>query len=187
MTRILMTAAGLFVLFSAAYAQPATAKQANPLSDHSRMMWGVMSNNILIQAAERMPEEHYVFKPADAVRNFGQLVGHLADAQNMFCSLVMGEKNPSLKVEETKRSKADLIAALKDARSRCDRAYNAMTDSGGVQTVKIFGGDMPKFGVLSMNLIHSSLHYGNMVTYMRMKNIVPPSTEPGTSTAVPKN
>lgn len=143
-----------------------------------------MSGNILIKAAEKMPEEHYKFKPADSVRNYGQLVGHLADAQNMFCSLVLGEKNPSLKIEETKTSKADLIAALKNAKTLCDRAYGGMTDSAGVQTVKVFGGDMPKFGVLSMNMIHSSLHYGNMVTYMRMKGIVPPTSEPGMTPAL---
>jgi|CXWL01.1.fsa_nt_gi uncharacterized damage-inducible protein DinB len=155
--------------------------QANPLSAHNKMMYGGMTESILLRSAEKMPEENYNFKPTDAVRSYGQIIGHIADSQYMFCSAVLGEKNPLLKIEQTKTSKADLIAALKGAFAYCDRAYNGMTDASGSQMVmvKAFGGDMPKLGVLTVNLAHSALHYGNLITYMRMKNIVPPSSEPG--------
>ena len=124
-----------------------------------------------------MPEENYNFKPTDAVRSYGQIVGHLADAQYMFCSMALGEKGPSLKIEQTKTTKSDLVAALKDAEAYCDRAYDSMTDASGSQTVKLFDSDMPKLGVLSINNMHNMEHYGNLVTYMRLKNVVPPTSE----------
>jgi uncharacterized damage-inducible protein DinB len=124
-----------------------------------------------------MPEENYKFKPTEAVRSYGQIVGHVADAQYIFCSIALGEKNPAPNIEKTKTSKADLIAALKEGFAYCDRAYDGMTDASGAQMVKLFGGDAPKFGALEVNNMHNLEHYGNLVTYMRLKNIVPPSSE----------
>jgi uncharacterized damage-inducible protein DinB len=132
---------------------------------------------ILVSSAEKMPEDSYNFKPTEAVRSYGQIVGHLADAQYNFCSMSLGETNPGLKIEQTKTSKADLVAALKDALAYCDKAYDSMTDASGIQTVKMFGMDMPKFGVLNINNAHDMEHYGNLVTYMRLKNVVPPTSE----------
>ncbi len=150
----------------------------NPLSTFTKVVYGRMKD-ILLRSAEKMPEENYNFKPTEAVRSYGQIVGHVADAQYLFCSIVLGEKNPAPKVEQTKTSKADLIAALKDAFAYCDRAYDGMTDASATQMVQLFGSDRPKLGVLTVNNMHNMEHYGNLVTYMRMKNIVPPSSEPG--------
>jgi hypothetical protein len=97
--------------------------------------------------------------------------------RNMFCSIALGEKNPGLNIEKTKTSKADLIAALKEAEAYCDKAYDTMTDAAGAQTVKLFGHDAPKLDLLVVNNMHNMEHYGNMVTYMRMKGIVPPTSE----------
>jgi uncharacterized damage-inducible protein DinB len=156
---------------------PVVFAQENPLSAYNRHIYGGVKA-ILLNSAEKMPEENYAFKPAETVRSFGQIVGHVADAQYMFCSAVLGEKNPSYKVEKTKTSKAELIAALNDAFAYCDKAYDAMTDASGVETVKLMGGDTPKLSALSVNNIHTIEHYGNLVTYLRMKNIVPPTSDP---------
>ena len=135
------------------------------------------TKGILLRSAEKMPEENYSFKPVDTVRSYGQIIGHLADAQYLFCSTASGEKNPDLKIEKTKTSKADLVAALKDGFAYCDKVYDAATDAAGTQTVKFFGTDVPKFAVLSINIGHNMEHYGNLVTYMRIKGIVPPTSE----------
>jgi uncharacterized damage-inducible protein DinB len=150
--------------------------QDNPFSAFNKLAYGQMKV-WLLGSAEKMPEENYSFKPTDAVRSFGQVVGHVADAQYLFCSAVLGEKNPALKIEQTKTSKADLITALKDAFAYCGKAYDGMTDASATQTVKFFGGDMPKPILLTANNLHLAEHYGNLVTYMRLKNIVPPSSE----------
>jgi uncharacterized damage-inducible protein DinB len=152
--------------------------QDNPLSAFNKTMYGGVKTGLL-RSAEKMPEENYSFKPTDVVRSFGQILGHVADAQYLFCSLELGEKNPAPKIEQTKTSKADLIAALKDAFAYCDKAYDSITDASGTEMVKLFGSDTPKLGVLTVNNLHSVEHYGNLVTYLRMKNIVPPSSEPG--------
>src|SRR5579884_3896181 len=151
--------------------------QYNPLSTFNKRAYGQVKL-WLIGSAEKMPEDSYSFKPTDSVRSFGQIIGHLADAQYMFCSAALGEKNPGLKIEQTKTAKADLVSALKDALSYCDKAYAGMTDSGGTKTVKALGMDLPKFSVLQVNIMHDTEHYGNLVTYMRLKDIVPPSSEP---------
>src|SRR5437870_13208581 len=88
--------------------------QENPLSANNKFIYGAVKQ-ILLRSAEKVPEENYNFKPTDAVRSFGQIVGHVADAQYLFCSIELSEKNPAPKIEQSKTSKADLIAALKDA------------------------------------------------------------------------
>jgi uncharacterized damage-inducible protein DinB len=153
--------------------------QENPLSAFNKRAYVYMKGMVL-RSAEKVPEEAFGFKPTDSVRSFGQVVGHVADAQYLFCSAVLGEKSPAPKIEQTKTSKADLVAALKDAFAYCDRAYDGMTDAPGAQIVKLFGKeDIPKLGVLSGNAMHIAEHYGNLVTYMRLKGIVPPSSEAG--------
>ena len=173
----------LLVTGAVASATMASA-QGNPLSEHTRHMYAGVKV-ILLRSAEKMPEASYGFRPTAAVRRFGQIGGHVADYQYVYCSTVLGEKHPSLNVEKTITSKAGLIAALNDAFAYCDRAYDAMTDAAGSKMVNL-GIEMPKLGVLSLNNIHSTEHYGNIVTYLRMKNLVPPSSEPGFMVLPPK-
>jgi uncharacterized damage-inducible protein DinB len=154
----------------------AVASQDNPLSAWNKSIYGGVKA-ILLRSAEKMPEENYNFKPTFVVRSFGQIIGHVADSQYAFCSIVRGEKNPRPQIEKTKTSKADLIAALKDAFAHCDKAYDSMTDASAVQMVKFMGGDTPKLGVLTTNNVHSIEHYGNLIIYMRLKNILPPTSE----------
>ena len=154
---------------------PATVPD-NPLSAFNKGAY-TRVKGILLRSADKMPEENYSYKPTDSVRSFGQIVGHVADAQYLFCSMALGESNPAPKIEQTKTTKADLVAALKDAFAYCDKAYDAMTDASATQTIKLFGNDAPRFGALEVNNMHNLEHYGNMATYMRMKNIVPPTSE----------
>jgi uncharacterized damage-inducible protein DinB len=155
----------------------AAAQPSNPITANSKFMYRGMKF-VLLRSAEKVPEESYAFKPTDGVRGLGQVLGHVADSQYTFCSEVLGEKNPAPGIEKSKTSKADLIAGLKDAFAYCDKAYDSVTDASAGEMVKHFGTDMPKLGVLTANLLHTVEHYGNLVTYMRMKNIVPPTSEP---------
>jgi uncharacterized damage-inducible protein DinB len=148
----------------------------NPLSTFNKLVYAQLKS-ILLRSAEKMPAENYSFKPTDSVRSFGQIIGHVADAQYMFCSATLGENNPTPKIEETKTSKADLIAALKDSFAYCDKAYDGMTDVSAMQLIKLFGGDRPRASAQIVNNMHNYEHYGNLVTYMRLKNIVPPTSE----------
>ncbi|MEZ5355487.1 MAG: DinB family protein [Bryobacteraceae bacterium] len=133
-------------------------------------------SGVIVKSAEKMPEENFSFKPTPEVRSFGAILGHIADAQYSFCSAVTGQANPKLQIEKTKTSKADLTQALKDAFAFCDKAYS-IADSEASGVVKFFGGERTKLNVLSFNTSHNFEHYGNLVTYMRMKGLVPPSSE----------
>ena len=54
-----------------------------------------------------------------------------------------------------------------------------MTDASATEKVKMFASELPKLDVLMANIAHIAEHYGNLVTYTRLKNILPPSSEPG--------
>src|SRR6266481_4618930 len=129
------------------------------------------------RAAEKMPEEQFAFKPDPAVRSFGQILGHIADANYTFCSGVLGENSSSPGIEKTKITKAELTSALHDAFAYCNRAYDVLTDANANETVKAFGQERNKLGVLWFNASHNLEHYGNLVVYMRLKGIVPPSSD----------
>jgi uncharacterized damage-inducible protein DinB len=157
-------------------AQTQSAPPANPITASERGVYSFVSNAV-VGAAQKMPEENYSFKPTPEVRSYGQLVGHVADASYMFCSLATGEANPAKNIEKTKTSKADLVAAVKDAVAYCNKAFDSMTDAKGSQTVKFMSFDLAKLTLFSLNTAHTDEHYGNMVTYLRLKGIVPPTSE----------
>ncbi len=148
----------------------------NPLSDDVRAAYAGVKSNIL-KSAEKMPEENYDFRPAPRVRTFGQILGHIAQEQYLyFCAPFKGEQK-FVDTERTKTSKADLIAALKESFAYCDGAYDSMTDSKASEVVNTGGSKSTRLRLLWMNIVHDESHYGNIVTYLRMKGIIPPSTE----------
>jgi len=133
--------------------------------------------DIAVRAAEKMPEENYSFKPSPDVRSFGQLVGHAADANFMFAAMAAGEKPTPRDVEKTKTSKADLVAALKESFATADKAFT-MPETQLATPMKLFGADTNRWAAVGLLIGHDWEHYGNLVTYMRIKGIVPPSSEP---------
>jgi uncharacterized damage-inducible protein DinB len=156
--------------------QAPAAPPANPITASEKGLYSFVSN-AAVGAAQKMPEENYSFKPTPEVRSFGQLVGHVADASYMFCSQASGEANPAKDIEKTKTSKAALVAALKDGVAYCSKALDSMTDAKGTQMVKLFNFEIAKLTLFSLNTAHTDEHYGNMVTYLRLKGIVPPTSE----------
>ena len=175
-------------LAQAAAAPPATpppavassdALTAKAIADSSASQFRVPSMFIL-RAAEKMPEEHYAFQPTPEVRTFAQVLGHIADGYNLICALAVGDKPPAemQQVEKTKSTKADLVQALKDSAAACDRAHEQLAGAKGAEVMDWFGSKHPRVTVLFFNSAHAWEHYGNLVTYMRLKGIVPPSSEP---------
>lgn len=159
-----------FILFAAT-----TALQAqNPMTAEVTAVYKGVSANIL-KAAQKMPEADYAFKPTPEVRTFGQLIAHVADAQMAMCSIMKGEMKRGDAASKT--SKADLLAALKASGELCDDAYSRMTDADGAAIVKTPLGDKSKLGLLNFNVAHDNEMYGTMSVYLRIKGIVPPSTE----------
>lgn len=167
---------------AAALAQtpPSTAPPTGPvsLSEALKTAYNNIKLNIS-QAAEKMPEADYGFKagPMPEVRSYGGFIGHLANANYALCANAKGEKNPSDGVDfEKKTAKAELVKALNDALAYCDGVYSAATDQ---MLVEMVPGTRPraKGAFLFGNVAHNNEHYGNLVTHLRLKGIVPPSTE----------
>jgi uncharacterized damage-inducible protein DinB len=153
----------------------ACALQAqNPLSTEAKQAYAGIKNN-LIKMAEKMPEDNYSFKPSPDIRSFGQLVAHVADSQAGNCSAVLGEQKSVGAASKT--SKADLVAALKESAGICDKAFDSLTDAAASEMVKTRRGQRSKLGALVGVTTHDNEEYGYMAVYMRLKGIVPPSSE----------
>lgn len=134
--------------------------------------------NLYIRSAEQMPAEHYSFKPTESVRTFSEILGHVANENYLFCAAALGEKDPNTTDFEKVTAKADLVAGLKASFAYCDPAYR-MPDERAMEEVTLFGNTGSRLWVLTFNVTHDSEHYGNIVTYMRMKGLVPPSSQQG--------
>ena len=133
----------------------------------------------LAEAAAAMPAAAYGFNPTPEVRSFGQVIGHVINANFFFCSQARGEKSPGAQDYEKVADKATLVKALNDALAYCDGAYNDTTDTTFHTLVKVAAPSKeqtPRGMVLMFNTTHNEEHYGNLAVYMRLKGLVPPST-----------
>jgi uncharacterized damage-inducible protein DinB len=160
-------------------AATAAAPQAQPDPTIASTRGGLdIIKGYVTKAAEQVPEEMYAFKPTPDVRSMGQLFGHIADANFMICGMASGQKPEMQGIEKSKTSKADLAAALDASFKFCEAAFAGLTAANANETVKFFlPGTHTRLGVLTFNTAHDFEHYGNIVTYMRLKGLVPPSSK----------
>lgn len=133
----------------------------------------------LMEQAERMPEEAYAFRPTPPVRTFAQVLAHAADTQMLACANLSGVPNPvaDRNLEQELRSKTEVVRALADSFALCDEAFAATTDENAVQFVRQGGVEMPRAAVLYFLLGHNAEMYGVGTVYLRLNDLVPPSTE----------
>jgi uncharacterized damage-inducible protein DinB len=146
----------------------------NPLSAELKQNYEQQKNALLAEA-NRMADADYSFRATPEVGTFGSRVAHVADAQMMICSAVKGENRKPETAGKT--SKADLVAALKASFDYCDGAYGSLTDATATESVKIFGQPQTKLSALWGNLAHDGEMYGYMAVYLRLRGLVPPSSE----------
>jgi uncharacterized damage-inducible protein DinB len=171
MKRYAVIMVGLIGLF----ASPLFAQaQAPSTADAIRQSYNIVKNNLL-KAADKMPDADYDFKPTPEQRSFGGWIAHVADAQTAGCSRALGApKTPSA---GSKMAKADLVAALKDSFDTCDAAYAALTDANASESIQSYRGPTTRLAALAGNVAHDNECYGSIAVYLRLKGIVPPSSE----------
>jgi uncharacterized damage-inducible protein DinB len=147
----------------------------NPLSaDLKNSYTGI--EGTLIKAADEMSEADYSFKASPTERTYGEIVGHIAEVQWALCGNAKGERKKS--DAGTKTTKADLVAALKASFDYCDGVYNSMVDADAATKVTMFGPmKASKLAVLNFNIAHDNEMYGQMVVYLRIRGLVPPSSQ----------
>jgi hypothetical protein len=148
--------------------------QENPLSTEAQQSWTRTRGNLLA-AAEKMPEENYTFKPAPESQSFGELVAHTADSAMGTCSAYNGERKQG--GAASKKTKAELVAALTAGLAECDKAYSSLTDAKATEMIAGRGGNRSRLGSLYGNTIHLEHEYAQMAVHLRLKSIVPPSSE----------
>ena len=172
--------AAIFVA-SALAVPPARAQTTaqNPMVAGLRAAWDTAKKNI-VQSGELMPESNFAFRPVDTVRTFGQILAHAAGANYVFCSAAKGEKPPFAEdaFEKTATTRPQIIKALADSVAYCDGVLAGLDDRSAAETVELpFGmGKGARALPLMLNTGHVQEHYGNLVTYFRIKGIVPPSS-----------
>jgi uncharacterized damage-inducible protein DinB len=152
-------------------------KPANPLMKTSRGIFAISKGDIL-GSVEAIPEDLWSYQPTKDIRTVGQLFAHIADGQYEFCGVASEGKVVSKGIEKNLTSKTEIVAALKDAFAYCESAYDKMTDAQASEIVPFFGMKLTRLGAFDFNVAHNMEHYGNLVTYMRIKGIVPPSSAP---------
>ena len=171
---------------------PACAQDDDPLTPGLQFLSDLAQSRILtleikelhdrikedvVRSAERMPAEYFDFQPMPDVRAFGQLVSHVATNLYVMCAAAGAENNPHpALVEQTVSGKADLVDTLKAAYDYCDEALASLNDVNGLNKVTA-SREGTRLSFLVAAIEHTSLHYGNMVTYMRLKGLVPTSSD----------
>jgi uncharacterized damage-inducible protein DinB len=160
---------------------PALAQRPNPLTAAVADAWNGAKRNI-VASAKQMPEDGYAFRPVESVRTFGQILSHIAGANYVFCAPARGEKSPYAEdhFEKTAKTKAEIVKALDASMAYCDQAFASANDASLAQMVAepFSGGQSARISALIGNTGHLNEHYGNLVTYFRIKGMVPPSSAP---------
>lgn len=119
-------------------------------------------HSAVAKSAEMVPADKYTYRPVSTVRTFGELVVHVADSYAWYCARASGRTVQwSDAIEKGKTDKATLTQKLKESQAVCTAAYGSAGSNAGQ---------------LMANIAHTNLHYGNIVTYLRMLGLVPPTS-----------
>jgi uncharacterized damage-inducible protein DinB len=153
------------------------AQTADPLIASSHDLFTQISG-LILRSADKVPENLWSFQATPEVRTIGQLFAHIADASNHICALAVDGKMATTSVEKTAKTKAEIVAALKREFAGCEADYAKLTSATAVQTIDLGGVKRTRIAEMDYEVAHTWEHYGNLVTYMRLKGIVPPSSEP---------
>jgi uncharacterized damage-inducible protein DinB len=169
---------------SSSYAQataPAKPRPPVPFASYLQSQYATIKR-VTIATAEKMPVEHYAFRPVPEVRTFAQILGHVVETNYFFCNAVKGGANPAAgRKLEAIADKAEMVQVVKEGFAYCDGEFAKLTDQNLTEMLTMGQPantwQAARANQLTFVLTHSNEHYGNLVTYMRMKGIVPPSSE----------
>ena len=174
--RIACAVAGLMIS-GAALGQGTPASTGNPLASEVQGSYARLKANI-IKAAEKMPPEDYSFKPTPDIRTFARVVNHVTEAQGHTCGAA-NHTDPSeaQKMPAETADKAAIVDALKASFAECDKAYAALTDANMTEMLQAGPVKRSRLGMLWGNVSHDNEQYATLSLYLRLKGLVPPSSE----------
>jgi uncharacterized damage-inducible protein DinB len=172
---VLVGIVAVAVMTPSAYAQlspdlPNPIGAPNPLTRTLSIFRSNMQDKIM-KSAEAMPESKYSYRPTKDVRSFGELLNHIADISFALCTVAKGGAIPA--PPPPKASKAEIMTYLKDSFTFCDGVYSGFTDAHLNDPADFFGAKTNKMFILTQVGNHDALHYGNLVTYLRINGLEP--------------
>ena len=166
----------IVLLAGVVYAQD---QPANPLIATSKAIFNVSKRDVM-GSVDKIPDNLWSYQPTKDVRTVAQLFAHIADGQYEFCGVATTGKPVSKDIEKTAKTKPEIVSALNEAFAYCEAAFSDLSDAKAAEIVTFFGMKITRLGAMDFNTAHNMEHYGNLVTYMRINNRVPPSSAPRT-------
>ena len=154
---------------------PALAQGANPITAAFTGVFNTAQRN-LVESADLMPEEHYTFRPTPEIRQYGEWIEHTAMSVYNYCAMIKGEANPHAGHAMKLTTKAEISKALKDSFEYCAAAVKELDDQKALAEVTVGKNTYPRVRPMFQLVGSLNSHYGNIVVYLRLKNLVPPST-----------
>ena len=137
-----------------------------------------------------MPADKFGFAPTDGefkgVRTFGQMVKHLSATNHILAAAALGEEQPADAGDElgpeNVRTKAEILSYLKGSFAHLDKAIEAVgqtnipVNASPISPLK--RDEVTRLALIAESWLHTYDHYGQMVEYLRMNGVVPPSSRP---------
>jgi uncharacterized damage-inducible protein DinB len=151
--------------------------QGSPLASEVQHAYAAVKPNIL-KAAEKMPAEDYGYKPTPDIRTFARVVNHVIEAQIHICGAA-NHVDPSAapKVPADTADKAAILEALNASFAECDKAYAALTDANMTEMLQAGPMKRSRLSLMWGNVSHDNEQYATLALYLRLKGLVPPSSE----------
>ena len=156
--------------------QPAPPTKFSATADLQRAYYGLKGN--ILKAADKMPADSYSFRPTPEIRTFARVINHVTEAQLRSCGALNGTAPDALpKVPPETADKAAIVAALQASFAECDKAYAALANDNLLQMLTIGPITRTRIGFAWGNVSHDNEQYATLALYMRLKGLVPPSSE----------
>ena len=131
----------------------------------------------VLKAAEKMPDTDFQYKPTPEIRTYARIVNHITEAQFHTCTTLNGGKFDPKSVPSDTADKATIVAGLKASFDECDKAYGALTDGSVMEVLSMGQSKRSRIGLAWGNISHDNEQYAELSTYLRLKNLVPPTAE----------
>ena len=131
----------------------------------------------ILKAADKMPEADFQYRPTPEIRTYARIVNHITEAQFHTCTTLNGGKFDPKSIPSDTADKATVIAGLKASFDECDKAYGALMDGSLMEVLAMGQNKRSRIGLAWGNISHDNEQYAELSTYLRLKNLVPPTAE----------
>jgi uncharacterized damage-inducible protein DinB len=160
---------------------PPQPRPPQTFANYLQGQYATLKRNIT-GSVDKMPAEHFAFKPVPEVMSYAEMLTHVVETQYGYCSTVKGGDNPGATLNFKVTDKAAVAQLVKDSFAYCDDSFAAVTNENALEMLTRGAApnqrQLARANQLTQLIVHGNEHYGNLVTYMRMKGIVPPSSAP---------